>query len=163
MSLIYRYLDATGDGTGAKDFLTDYSSSAVVARIAPAAGEVFMINRMLITIVDTLMTAGKYGGLTALTNGLTVGVSNAGGLLLDITDGIPIKTNAGWATLCFDVHVKRWGGTPDNDVLTARFTFRKAGKALGLNGDSGDYLWVRINDNMTGLIAHHFMAQGVIQ
>ena len=159
----YRYLDSVGDGAGTKDFLVDYSSSAMVAKIAPPVGKVFMINRLMITIVDTVMSAGKYGGLTALTNGLTVGVSNAGGVTLDITDGIPIKTNASWANLCYDADVKRWGGSPDNDVLVARFSFWKSGKMIGLNGDGGDFLWVKINDNMTGLIAHHFMAQGFIQ
>lgn len=162
MTPLYRYLDATGDGTGNKNWIADYSSVQGIAKIAPPAGSIYEIARLIISIEDTTgMQANEYGDIgAALTNGIEVGVSNAGGELFNITDDEPIKTNAGWGALCYDVDVKSWGSTPTNELLVARFTFLKANIMLGLNGDSGDFLWVSFDDSLVALVKHQFMAQG---
>ena len=162
MTPLYRYLDATGDGTGNKNFNGNYSSAQGIAKIVPPAGVIYEIARLIITVEDTSgMHADEYGSLnTALGNGIEIGVSDPGGEIVSITDGVPIVTNAGWSALCYDVDVMAWGVTPTNEHLSARFTFLKAGQFLGLNGDAGNFLWVSFDDNLTGLISHMFMAQG---
>ena len=163
MSMLIKHLDSNGDGTGAINFISDYSSVQGIAKIAPPANKIYRIARFLIEIEDTGgMQAQEYGNLGGpLTNGVATGVSKSEKELLRITENHAIKTNAQWAMLCYDVDVKSWGA--GNDLLAARFTFKKFGEPLTLNGRSGDYLWVTFDDNLVGLITHHFVAQGIIE
>lgn len=155
-----RFLDLDGDGTGTKNAIGDYSTADTLY-IQPAAGTVYRIERMLVSIEDGVgMRAERYGGLAAaLTNGVTVRVADDSGTILDLTDGLPIKSNAGWGSYCYDVDIKAWGA--GNELLLVRWTFAKAGVPLRLDGDNNERLEVILNDDMTGLVSHYFMVQGL--
>lgn len=156
-----RYLDTNGIGTGTKNANGDYSTVSDIFYIQPPAGTQYEINRMIVEIEDTAgFQAEEYGNLgAALTNGITVREQNGDGTVIDLTDGIPIKTNAGWGALCYDVDLKTWGA--GDEVLLVRWTFATAGNPLFLNGDSLDRLEVILNDNFTGLVEHYFLVQGI--
>jgi len=160
---LFRYLDTVGDGTGTKNAIGDYSSAAQIFKIAPPANVTYRLARMLVTIEDTTgMTADEYGNIgSALSTGVVIRLQDDSGTLVDITDGLPIKTNAQWATHCFDVDIKSWGQTPSDDLLVARWTFTKAGQFLRLTGDQE--LQVVLNDDFTDLIAHYFVVQGYVE
>lgn len=160
--LVSRFLDTNGDGTGTKNAIGNYSGAVTKFKLTPAAGEIFRVARLIISIEDTNgMTAAEYGNLgSALTNGVLVRVENGAGTVLDLTDGDPIITNAEFGSYCFDVTVKSWGQTPDDDLLVARWTFAKYEQMIRLVGDRGEFLSVVLNDDFSGLIAHKFMAQG---
>lgn len=160
MPNFYRYMDSAGDGTGNKNFNGDYSSAAEQALLVAPYGTPYNVERLIVTIEDTSgMTAAEYGNLQgALTNGVEIKQYNENGVTLDITDGVPIKTNAAWAQLCYDVDLKTWGA--GNEVLSVRFTFGKAGGPLRLSGDHNCYLAVELNDDFSGLVGHYFMLQG---
>ena len=160
----YRYLDAVGDGSGAKNFNGDYSSVQGVARLNATKvntdfDRALSVERLIVSVSDTTgFTAQKYGNLAALTNGIEIKLMDDDGEVLDLTDEIPVKTNAQWAQLCYDVDVKSWGS--GDELLVVRWTFSKAGAPLILNCNKNAYLAVYLDDNLDGLLSHYFMVQG---
>ena len=158
--LISRYLDTNGNGTGTTNANGDYSTVSDIFYIQPAAGEVFRISRMIVTVEDTAgMAAADYGNITGnLTNGITVREQNDSGTITDLTGGIPVKSNAQWARLCYDANVLTWGN--GNEFLTVRWTFARTGQEMRLDGDENERLEVVLNDDFTGLVTHYFLVQG---
>lgn len=153
--ILSRYLDTNGDGTGTKNANGNYSVTPEQFYIdGPCT-----LTRMIVMIEDTAgMQAEEYGNLgVALTNGVTITIDRSGldNNAVNLTDGLPIKTNAEWGRLCYDVDVKSWGA--GDEVFLARWTFANA-EPIKL-GD-GDRLEVTLNDDFTGLIEHYFKVQG---
>ena len=162
-TLLSRFLDTDGDGTGTKNAIGDYSTPEDFY-IQPAAGQVYRINRILISIEDgSGFKAGLYGGLAALSTGLSLKVEDASGTLVDFMDGVPVKTNGQWARVCFDVDLKSWSASPTEELLVVRLTFSKFGQAVRLDGDNAEKLVMTLSDNMTGLLSHYFKVQGYIE
>lgn len=160
MDRILRYLDTAGDGSGTKIAIGNYAT-ATQFFIAPPAGEIYNIHRLLIHLEDSMIDADAYGATAAgaLSNGVIVQMRRGDTEVLeDFTDGVPIKTSAQWARIMFDAESKDWGS---GDVfMTARLSFNKFGGPLKLYGDKGDRLTVILEDDMRHLIDHTFMAQG---
>lgn len=157
---LYRFLDATGDGTGSKDATGDYSITPARFRIAPAAGELFVIHRMIVEVIDAgVFRAQDYGAITGgVANGIALAVRRDGADVFDLTDGLPVKTNGGWGQHCYDAQLKDWGS--GNTFLGVRWSFDKAGTPLVLNGDEAEALAVYLADDFTGLLGHTFLVQG---
>ena len=161
--LLSRYLDTDGDGTGTKNAIGDYSTPEDFF-IQPPAGVYYRINRILISIEDGVsFKAGLYGGLAALSVGITLKIKDASGTLVDFTDAVPVKTNGQWARLAYDVDLKSWSASPTEELLSVRLTFSKFGQAIRLDGDKGEKLVMTLSDNMTGLISHYFKVQGYVE
>lgn len=155
---IFRYLDTNGDGSGTKNANGDYSSVADEFYCQPDMS--VYINRLIISIEDTSgMQAQEYGNLgSELTNGWELKVTDASGSVkLDLTDGIAVKTNAQIGRNCYDVDVKTWGA--GDELLVARWTFGASGAPLYLSAN--DKLSVTFNDDLSGLISHYFLIQGI--
>ena len=157
---LYRYLDLNGDGTGAKDAALNHAAAKTPVFIKPGVGEVFVIERVLVGIIASGQVAsGKYGDLAALTNGIEVQVERDGVLLHDLTDGEPVKTNADWGKLCYDVNTQAVG--PGETTVLVRWTFGRAGKPLFLDGDREDRLVAYQHDNLSTLSGHFYNVQGI--
>jgi hypothetical protein len=166
MSLLIRYLDTDGDGGGTDNANGNYASAAddfyIENALGAEGGQTYEIHRMIVSAQDTAsMQAQEYGNLgAALTNGIRIYVDQGGGDGETAIDGgLAIKSNAEWGRLCYDVEVKSWGS--GNEMLLVRWTFSKAGDPLILR-QKNSKLIVRLNDDFSGLIDHHFMVQGVI-
>lgn len=131
--------------------------------IVPGAGQWFRIERLLVHIEDTNgMQAQEYGNLgSALTNGIIVQTARDGVQTLDYTDGLPVKTNADWGRVCYDVDLKTWGA--GNEVMQVRWTFAKSGTPIRLAGSEGDSFDIILEDDFSGLINHNFMVQGYVE
>lgn len=161
-----RFLDTTGDGTGTKNAVGNYSGGGVgttIFKIQPASGVIYRIERLIVHYEDTSgMTATEYGNFgAALTTGNILRIQDGSGTIVDLTDGITIKTNADWGRHCYDSDVKSWGGAaPTNDVFAARWSFFKSGTTVRLDGTANERLEMVLADNMTGLIDQYFMVQG---
>jgi hypothetical protein len=153
---IFRYLDTAGDGSGTKEAIGDYSAG-VDFKITAATASID-IYRMLVFIEDSgPLSADQYGNLAALTNGIEVKVKNAAGATtVDLTDGIPIKNNAGWARTCYDSTADDYGS--GGNFVKVRWTFSASGQPLRI--PVGHSFTVELSDNLTGLVEHTFMAQG---
>lgn len=158
-----RFMDFTGDGTGSKSATGDYSSTADEMYLTPPAGYTYFVHRIIVSARDTNgMAAEEYGNLgSALSNGIELkhvrGLS--GNVVVNnITDDVPILTNAGWAERCYDADIKTWGNGVE--TLVVRWTFTNAGKPIQLKGNSHDRLVVYLNDNFSGLLSHRFLVEG---
>jgi len=157
----FRFLDTVGDGSGTKNAVGDYSSVVTDFKLTnPASSNgVIEVHRLVMQIEDaTAATGEKYGGGTALTNGIELFLLDASGnTVIDITDGLPIKNNGDWARYCYDLTIDSFPGT--NDFVQVRWTFAKSGVPLVLK--PGWSLAARLNDSMTFLVDHTFMVQGI--
>jgi hypothetical protein len=141
------YSDAPGIGA------TDYV-------IEPPEDEVWDVHRLLVMIEDAgAFDAAKYGNAIDLTNGITLQIENAAGVINQIIPTYhPVKANADWGEWCYDVDVKSWG--TGNEVMLVRWTFAKGGTTIKLSGKRGEKLVVTLNDDFTGLVEHHMTVQG---
>ncbi len=158
---LFQYLDTVGDGTGTKQAIGDYRTGEVF-RIDAPPGFICVIYRMLVHIQDAVSwRADRYGGLgAALPNGISIWVrSDDPTREVELTDGIPIKSNAEWAQVCYNTEQTAFGA--GDDYLRARWTFSNSGQPLILRGDSNDRLTVELSDDFTGLVAHTFKIQGI--
>lgn len=152
---ISRYMDLVGDGSGADNItLQDGSTTPVIYKIKPGAGETFEVNRIIVsmTITANNPNSGYGGSATELTNGLQLKVitgAAGGSTVWDITNGVPIKANHDWKNLCHDEIASTYGTTQSD--LSYRYTFTKDGRPIELSGDQGDEFQLIINDDMTAV------------
>ena len=162
-TLFSNFADTNGNGTGTKNANGDYSGAVEAFYIQPPAGTIYRVHRMIASLEDTSgMTPEEYGNLAAaLGNGIEVMVKDDSGTLVDLTDGVPITTNAQWGRMCYDVDLKTWGAS--NELLVARWTFAKSGAAIVLDGNHNGRLEILLNDDLQGLISHYFLVQGNIE
>ena len=163
-----RYLDTIGDGTGNKSAIDNYSDGGLGETaffIQPPPGQVYRLSRMIIFIEDEpTFDSGGYGSgnfQNPLPIGIKVQVRDDGGIISDLTDGRPIKTNAQWAKVCFDAAYSEYGGGQDS--LAIRWTFTRAGDYIRLVGSNNERLQVLMNDNVSYLTEHTFLVQGYIE
>jgi hypothetical protein len=126
----------------------------------PADTEI-LLHRALITIYDTKnMEDNEYGDTGgSLSAGLSLKVlsSDKSTVLADLMGGEPVKTNQGWAQICYDFDLTNLTNTT-NAVAKARWTFSKGGNPIYLK--AGQRLQMDVNDDLTGLIAQRIMIQG---
>ena len=160
-TLLARYLDTDGSGTGTKTAIGNYSTPTIFY-IQPPAGTIYRLSRMLPFVEDVgTFDSGSYGNGITLTNGITVRVQDDSGTLLDLTDGLPIKLNTHWARLCYDMAISKFG--TGNEYLHARWTFAKSGQMVRLVGNNNERLEVVLNDDFSDLVSQYFMVQGYIE
>ena len=161
---LLRTLDTVGDGSGAHDFIGDYSVVATQAIIKPPDNEIYMLTEFVAQYSD----AGKfqqnvYGSLAAaLPNGLIIGAyDRENNLIFSLSNGNPIITNDLWAHLGYVGDLLEWG-VATTTTLTAALDSISFGTEFPLNGNKGEYLKVDLSDNFTGLIDQTFLAKGYI-
>jgi len=156
MGAYFKYLVDEADSDN-KNANKDYNGSA--AEFTFTATENTKLERMIVYVEDAGgFDAGAYGNSVVLTNGISVEVvTHDGTQHIDLTDGLPIKTNAHWSRLCYDVNYIDYG--TGNNAIAVRWTFAKSGAPLYL--PIGYKLVVNVSDTLTGLVDHTFMVQGV--
>ncbi len=155
--MLVRILDTIGNGSGTKNAIGNYGT-ATKFLIKPAAGEVFIIARMIGHVVDSgTFDSSKYGNSIVLTNGIKAGYTR-GNKTYDLMDGMAVKTNVDWAGVCYDINVSSFGS--GDEYLDFRWTFSKSGTWIELNGNDGDELWIELEDDFSDLIAQYFTVQG---
>ena len=161
-NLLHRFLDTNGDGSGNKDAIGNYLATPTDFYLQPPAGYIYRISRIIVSVEDTtVMQAQEYGNLGGpLTNGIAIKYTRNDEEIF-LTDDHTIKTNADWGAFAFDVDIKAWGA--GNEFLVTRWTFSKSGQFVRLVGNAGDKLVASLSDNFTGLINHHFLAQGYVE
>lgn len=105
-----RLLDTTGDGSGTKVATGNYSdggSGLTVFKIAPGAGEIFRIARLITHYADEgpVNNGSVYGTNITLTNGIVVTLTDAHGTDVSLTNSLPIKTNNDWGRWAYDITI----------------------------------------------------------
>ncbi len=150
----YRFMDSVGDGSGTKNM----GVAADTYYLTPQGVDIMVCERAIISMVDALITAAKYAGITALTTGITLQVERATVQILDLMNGVPVKNTAGWTRQCYDGNQQAFGS--GDDTYSARWTFGKAGFPIVLDGSKSDRLALVVPDALTGITAHYVQIQG---
>ena len=131
-------------------------ASPLSFRVTPIGSERFQITRILTTMLDSsAMDDGKFGGLAELTNGVIIRVCN---------DGV-IRTLTHWrsnADLKDDMYDVTYSDkAPAGQFgLSSRWTFTKGEFVVDLDGATGDYFEILIQDDLTDLDDFEVKAQG---
>lgn len=140
----------------------DGSVTPVRFSVAPPAGQVWQITRMIILLRDGgTFDSGGWGnnGGSPLANGMKVGLT-LDGTDIDMTP-IPWVTVADLAGVAYDLDHHAFGS--GDEFITVRLTISKAGTNLRLDGDKGDSFWMEVRDNLTHLTEQRCMCQGFIE
>lgn len=168
---IVRMLDTVGDGSGSSAMNVNGGTTPAAFKLAPADGELFIIRRVIVTMQDNgNFPVGGFGAGAALTNGLRIQLAQSGTPVVGLDAGA-IKTNEGFARVAFDARPDFFGGGGTNRLMVVRYSFDRymaarwgnytgPGDGLVLHGEAGDQLLVTVNDDLTGLVAFAFTAEG---
>ncbi len=158
MTILSRFLDTNGAGTGSVEATGDYSVTPGIFKCTPAGSDLY-ITRMIVLVQDSGgFRAEGYGDQAAgITNGIGVSMWREGSQHINFTP-VTVKSNAEWGGYCYDTEVKAWGG--GDDLLLVRWTFEKSGEKMRLRKVLSDELRVTLNDDMTFLVNHRFLVQG---
>jgi len=137
----------------------DGSSTTQVFQIGPVGvGSTLVVDitRIMGHILDsTVMDDGKFGGITALTNGIVLRHNNS--VIHNLWNA---KSNADLALLCYDF---RYADNAPGGQYACNFRNTYGGQhthGVVIELQPGDYLEVLIQDDLTGLDSFKMMAQG---
>jgi hypothetical protein len=135
------------------------AATPLIFHIQPNAGVKWDIVRIMLYIEDDVaMDDGKFGGISALTNGVVLRKKD--GSYHNIFN---VKTNGEFAQRAYDRDyvAKPPAGTGHSMIVRRTFGGQsKNGVVIRLDGDTPDELEVIIRDNLTGLSHFHVIAQG---
>ena len=158
---LYQCLTDIGDGTGVNNAVGNYSSDMFEIFIANAERAI-QISTIMVGIRDVgNFRQDRYGAMSALTNGIRVKIKDdLGATLLDMTSGIPIRTNGGWQLLAFDASPLPQGGG-DGFYAVRWGLSRDTGSDIIL--EPGHRLSAELNDDFTELVGHTFFIYGTFK
>lgn len=117
------------------------------------------VRRVCAYITDGVTTPAKFGGLSALANGLRIVVLDANGKeALDFLEGESIKTNMDWGLLTgVDSTIRPAAG---DDGIPHRWTLANAVGEPGLELEPGQIFRVIVQDDLRELTEFRMFAQG---
>lgn len=123
-------------------------------------GERLMIARIIVNIkASGNIATGEYGDIAGgLANGIDL-FYRTNGVILNVTDGLPVKINEDWGKWCYDARINAIGAT--TNIFQARWTLTRFGTPYGIILEEGDRLGVRVNDNLSTLSEQTIVAQGL--
>ena len=133
-----------------------------IYEIDPPVGVVWQFTRILISIVDNLAPDdGKFGGMDALTNGVSLRATTAAGRTVVFANW---KTNGDMKLDMFNVEYTD-KAPAGNHGVHARWTFTTAEVVAELDGDASPIqkLEVLIQDDPTDLISLRVRGQGRVE
>jgi hypothetical protein len=156
--LDFAYTTAATASRGSNDAAVDGSGTTQVFSIQPPASATWDVTRLIFHIEDqTVMDSSKFGGITALTNGVVVRKKNT-----TYQNIFNIKSNGDFAHRAYDIAY-------DDKAPAGTYGFRcrntfggqdKRGVVVRLDGDDSDEIQVLVQDDLTGLVHFHIIAQG---
>jgi hypothetical protein len=134
-------------------------ASPEIFEIDPPPGTVWQFTRVMLSITDqTAMDDAKFGGITALTNGVSLRATTEAGRTVIFANW---KSNADMKLDMYDVDYST--KAPSGFFgLNGRWTFTKAEVVAELDGDASPIqkLEVLIQDNLTDLDTFYMRGQG---
>ncbi len=118
------------------------------------------LHRVCVQIVDGGITPIKFGGISALGNGLTIKLLDANDVVLfDFLDGLTVKRNSDWGLLSGVDNVAY--AAPADDHFPVRWTIGGATGGWGLSMAGGKKLRFTVQDNIAALTFFRIMGQGL--
>lgn len=157
--LLNRPMTTNGLPGGDMNINGDGSSTPIDYYVEALENEKLLVARAMIHVVDFgTFDSGSYGNGITLTNGIQI-FYRRGGIDLDVTNGLPVKTNVDWGRWCYDINISSFG--IGNEALNARWSLTKYGTPWGIVLEEGDRLGVRLNDDLSGLVEQSIILEGV--
>lgn len=156
-----RFMDSIGDGTGTKSANADFTALGGARRLTPAVDQIMRVTRLTVYVQDYTIDSGYYGGGLTLSQGITFGVYNAGGKIVDLLDTMYITQTGDYARHGFDIQLMAF--QTGDEMMAASYNFLRAGFPLRLNGELGEYLRVDLADDFTALSEHTFLVEGYLE
>lgn len=145
-SFLLEYLDATGDGTGSRDWSVNGSGAAVVRKFVPASNKIARIHQITLVVVATAgFDPDKFGDLAALTNGIKL-IATISTTAYDLDGGYRPKTNAELAAVLPEANYMAMASK-----YIGVFSRKFHGHPLRLLGENGDKLELTVQDNLSTL------------
>lgn len=153
---IFKFLaDPTGVAPLDKNAIGDYSVTSADFEIQAPAATIYVIESLTVEI-----TATKNQINNALTNGVVLKVtSSADADILDLTDGVPILSNADWLRVGFDLDLEdKLVGS--KRTVSWRLDFSKVGRPIILTNQ--EKFKAVLNDDFSDLDSHRFFVKGFV-
>jgi len=161
--MLSQHLDVNGDGTGAHNINGVYTLGITdgVFFCAPPAGSVYYVTDFHIHVEDTALRPDFYTSAAALTNGMLLHVMRGATAIYNGSAGEAVKKTAQWSHVLHDVTYHNTGA--GNAFMSGHHSFLGSqGRALVLDGDQGDLIRIVGQDDLSGLVDHEFIVQGII-
>ena len=156
---IEQLLDITGDGSG----IANMARAADIYKIVPPKGRVYVLSRLtccMVPGVNEKFSAAAYTPDAALPEGIIISVENESGRL-KLLNPLPITELAHWALLSgVDVFFTDFPASK-TDMAIIRWTFRRGGGPLWLDGDKGEFLQMSVGADLSALGEHFVEVQGL--
>ena len=145
------------DSSGSIEMNVDGSVTPVEFKLQPPADENYLVHRAILYIEDSgSFDSGFWGNGITMANGIDFC------LVIDGKEStctpFPWKMIGDVAAVAYDFDHKKIGA--GNEWAASRLSFDKFGDGVPLSGQRGDYLLMRINDDLTGLVRQHLTAEG---
>lgn len=151
-------VDSSGAGTATYNMAT----TAAVYTVKPPSDQEYSLNRINFYIegaVNAKFGADTYTPAAALATGIIVSVENVAGTILQLTPSA-IQKIGQWS-LYAGVDMKFTAFPAGKaDYCSVRWTFVKGGGAISLDGRAGQFLSVRVSDDLSALVEHSAIVQG---
>lgn len=148
--------DTVGDGSGSFQM----AAASNIYKVAPASGVMYFINRVNIYIEDNGQFRGdRYGGSASLENGIDITIHNGSGSIFRYTKKV-IQLIGEWNLLAgIDMFYTAFAS--GNDLAPVRWSLDKSGGPLELDGNEGEFMQIKTQDDMSNLVSHIAQAQGM--
>ncbi len=156
-------LDENGDGTGNRSAIGNYSLiSPGIFFIQPPPNEIYVINTIIITILDNgTQNYNDYGSIGGgLSNGILVDISDDTGIVRDLTSGLPLINNFRLTVSSSEYRAVNYDGGIDAFQGIWNLNINQA--PIKLYGDQGTRLNVTCRDNLSTLVGHQFTVLGYV-
>ena len=145
--LDFAFTTAASVYVGSWKLNVDGSGTTKVAHMVAPCDAVFEIYQITVSMTDaTAMDSGKFGGITALTNGIFFRVVNGGTKNLSL-----IVNNTGFSEFGFDVVYDPKAAAGVYGLIAKKNYNETNGTLLKIDGASGDEIECHIRDDLTGL------------
>lgn len=131
----------------------------IIFKITPPSGTIWQITRIFLSITDgTAPDDGKFGGIGALTNGVSLRATTAAGRIVVYANW---KNNGDMKLDMYDISYSDKAPAGEHGV-NGMWTFTKAEVVAELDGDAipAQSLEILIQDNITDLSSFKMKAQG---
>lgn len=136
--------------------IEDYSGAAVRYILAPAAGQLYRVKKLIITIQDDDGDYNKYGNLSTLSNGVQLVKETSDGTLIQaLLGGVAIKKAEDWDRVADEVRERQDG----SDAIRSTVFEIVFETPVLLRADDSERLAVILNDNFSTLEGHTFFAE----
>lgn len=149
--------EVTGStATGAVNLAVDGSSNSQVFEVPLHASRVFLVTRLIYSIRDAGMALNKFGGITALTNGVIVKVENSDEPL---HEWFTFKTNSELLARARDGGQMVVDAYTDDDLIHADFSLEPG---IPLRPGSVDKIQFSVRDDLSSLTNFDILVEGYL-